>query len=103
MKTHEKNTDSTTQTIILEAVVLREKINVWWKMVENEIWLDSKGVEGYAEKIRSDLDSTEAEKTFDDFWCRQLSINEHTPLSEKTLNEQNYLLPKTNKKQEANY
>ena len=103
MKTHEKNTESTTQTIILEAVVLREKINVWWKMVENEIWLDSKGVEGYAEKIRSDLDSTEAEKTFDDFWRRQLSINEHTLLSQKTLNKQNYLLLKTNKKQEANY
>ena len=32
----------------------------WWK---NEIWLDSKGVEGYAEKIRRNLDSTEAEKT----------------------------------------
>ena len=53
-------------------------------MVENEIWLDSKCVEGYAEKIRSDLDSTEAEKTFDDFWRRQLSINEHTLLSQKT-------------------
>ena len=53
-------------------------------MVENEIWLDSKGVEGYAEKKRSDLDSTEVEKTFDDFWRRQLSINEHTLLSQKT-------------------
>ena len=86
METHEKNTESTTQSIILEAVVLREKINGWRKMVENEMWLDSKGVEGYAEKIRSDLDSTEAEKTYDDFGRRKLSINEHTQLSQKTLN-----------------
>ena len=85
MKTHEKNTESTTQTIILKAVVLREEINVWLKMVENEIWLDSEGVEEYAEKIRSDLDSTEAEKTFDDFWRRQLSINIKTHYSLKKL------------------